>query len=566
MSSCIDERLINVVRTFRLVAAFAREIEARFVWLLLIIGAMLLFADLGDVYLWQDEAETALIARHWLAHGLPLSTNGVTWVQQQAQPFIEFTQDYIWISHSWLQFALTAVSFAFLGSTTVAARLPFALAGLASVCFFYQFVLRWLQNKRVACIAAVLLLFCVPFILLARQCRYYALSVLFTLLTLDSYLWLRSDKSWAMPYFVLSAVLLYHSHYPAFFSVLAALFLHQLLSSRMRSAWPRFLMALILIALLIAPWAYFMRLMNRLGLLPTQSQIARSSFLRWNRFVRQLGQYFLQITVWIFPLLLPLVLIIARLWWSRRGGWAVIPTQAAFCQLCSLVVVVNLVALSALGWVFFRYLAHLIPLLVALLAITVVRLAGRWSTLAYVLVAVLITSNGLHILPYRLLSAIPFERSYLWQKAMASPAISWVSQIQEIRFRSDLWMYIQELTRPYKGPIEGIVTYLSQRAKPGQIVLVNDEDLPLQFYTGLHILGGLSGHGVAVALQPDWVIDRKYGHYRDILAAIVANSSYERIEIPYPDIRNENREEAYRHHYITVQGEDNVVLYRHKGD
>ncbi len=127
-------------------------------------------------------------------------------------------------------------------------------------------------------------------------------------------------------------------------------------------------------------------------------------------------------------------------------------------------------------------------------------------------------------------------------------------------------MYVQELIHPYKGPIEGIVSYLSQHAEPTQVVLVNDEDLPLQFYTNLHILGGLSGHGVDVALQPDWVIDRKYGHYRDILAAVVASGPYERIELPYPDIRNENREEAYKHHYLTVQGENNVVLYRREGD
>ncbi len=346
-----------MARTTRLAAAFLREVEARFFWLLLITGAFLLFADLGDVYLWQDEAETALIARHWLVYGLPLSTDGVTWVQQQPQPFIEFTSDYIWISHSWLQFALTAVAFAFLGFTTVAARLP----------------LRWLQDKRVACTAAVLLLFCVPFILLVRQCRYYVLSALFTLLILDSYLWLRSDRPWAVPYFILSAVLLYHSHYLAFFPTIAALFLHQLLSGWMRAAWSRFLVTFVLVALLIVPWAYFMRLGDRSGLLPPTGQTSRSNLFHWGRLVRQLGQYFLQITLWIFPLALVVVYVIVRLWQSGEGRWALRPAQTAFCQLCGIVVAVNLLALSAMGWVFFRYLAHLIPLLVAVLADTRLR-------------------------------------------------------------------------------------------------------------------------------------------------------------------------------------------------
>ena len=547
-----------------LVATVVHEIEARFLWLLLIIGMLLLSADLGDVYLWQDEAETAVIARHWLAYGLPLSSNGVTWVQQQAQPFIEFTQDYVWIYHPWLQFALTAAAFATLGFSTVAARVPFVLAGLISLCFFYRFLLRWLKEERVAQVGAVLLLFCIPFLLLMRQCRYHALSALFTLLTLDSYLYLRSEKPWAVPYFVLSAVLLFHSHYLAFFPTLAALLMHLISSRLMCIAWRRFLIAFVLIALLVMPWAYFMRLGERSGFLPTQVQSTRASLLRWTRFVGRLGQYFLHITLWILPLLLALALIVAWLQHLRGAEWALSSTQTGFCQLGSLVVMINLATLSALGWVFFRYLAHLIPLLLAMLAIVLVWLAKRWPVFASILLLALITSNGLHILPYKLLN-VAMEQSHLWQKPIASPIIDWVRLIQDIRFRSDVWMYAQELAHPYEGPVEGLVSYLAQHAQPGQTILVNYEDLPFQFYTNLRVLGGFAARGVAPDVQPDWIIDRKYGHYRDILATIIATGAYERIEIPYPDIRNENREEAYKHHYLTVRDEDNVVLYRRKG-
>jgi hypothetical protein len=96
--------------------------------------------------------------------------------------------------------------------------------------------------------------------------------------------------------------------------------------------------------------------------------------------------------------------------------------------------------------------------------------------------------------------------------------------------------------------------------------LVNYEDLPLQFYTNLRVLGGFPARGLTPDLRPDWVIDRKYGPYRDLLADILAAGSYERITIPYPDIRWENREEARQHHYLTVQNEDDVVLYRRQGD
>ncbi len=229
----------------------------------LLIGALLLLYRLDDTNLWQDEAETAIVSRHLLAYGLPLSTDGTDWVQQAGQSFVEFTSDYVWIYHSWLQYALTAVAFAVLGPSTLSARLLFALAGLVTLLFFYAFVSRWLGDKRIARVATVLLLFCIPFLLLMRQGRYYALAALFTLFTIDAYLRLRSGTPWAVPYFVLSAVLLYHSHYGAFFPTLIALGMHLLLSHPERMLLHRFLSAGLITAALVLPWALFMRVWNR---------------------------------------------------------------------------------------------------------------------------------------------------------------------------------------------------------------------------------------------------------------------------------------------------------------
>mgnify|MGYP001151954241 CR=1 FL=1 len=123
-------------------------------------------------------------------------------------------------------------------------------------------------------------------------------------------------------------------------------------------------------------------------------------------------------------------------------------------------------------------------------------------------------------------------------------------------------MYAQELTHAYAGPTEGLVAYLSMHATPGQTILANYEDLPLQFYTDLTVYGGMSGRGLAEGVQPDWIIDRQYGHYRDQIAALVTSGPYERITIPYPDVRWENREEPGKHQYLTDSMADPVVLYR----
>jgi hypothetical protein len=71
----------------------------------------------------------------------------------------------------------------------------------------------------------------------------------------------------------------------------------------------------------------------------------------------------------------------------------------------------------------------------------------------------------------------------------------------------------------------------------------------------------MSGRGLG-QVEPDWVIDRQFGHYRDQIAALVASGPYERITIPYPDIRWENREEPAKHQYLTATTANPVALYR----
>jgi hypothetical protein len=637
-------------------------LRSRFVWLLLLAGIVLLFADLSDVYLWQDEAETAVIARHVLTYGLPLSTDGRDWVQQSSVVFQEFNHDYIWTYHPWLQYLLTAGSFAVLGVTTSAARFPFVLTGLLTLLASYYFVSRWVHDSLTAPVAGLLLLLCVPFILLVRQCRYFAPSALFTLLTLDSYLWLRSDKPWAVPYFVLSAVLLFHSFYGAFFPTLAALAVHMLLSQCGRwllacaarakgkgnlpeassgdvpsvalggtrlslSAWldmpaVRFLFALLLIGVLTLPWTTLIPVSRggssvvfaakdtaqRLATDATAATEPRPSAFEFG--LRGLGQYFLYVSVWVFPLIVGLGWLIASLLSRRTGprlsnhmssgrpsGWRAPRTasgagderqpdlggtegpaaaarpaeqerrrdRAAFFQVVGSVIVANIIALCAFYYMYFRYLAHILPLLLAMLAVAVVWFIERWRVVGYALLLLLVTSNGLHVLPYMLFKAAVPPESHLWQEVWSSPATEWIYQIRAVRLHSDQLMYGQELTHSYQGPNEGLVAYLSVYATPGQTVLVNYEDLPLEFYTNLRVLGGLAAHGLTPDLRPDWVIDRKYGPYRDLLAGILAAGSYERITLPAPDITWENREEPGRHHYLTEQDEDPVTLYRLQG-
>jgi hypothetical protein len=287
-----------------------------------------------------------------------------------------------------------------------------------------------------------------------------------------------------------------------------------------------------------------------------------------DRALAHIGQYILYVTGWIFPLALVLILVIAGLRSGRWAWFALSDVQARFCQLVGLIVVMHLAILSAsaaFDWVYFRYIVHLIPLLLAMLAVVIALITQRWPLLGCGLLLVLLSSNALAMLPYGLpgLKSLDLRRLSPGSAAFRSLQDVW---IKAGRFRSDLWMYAQELSHDYEGPNEGLVAYLSEHAQEAQTVAVNYEDLPLMFYTDLRVLGGLGLHNLNVNARPDWVIDRRNGPYRDLLAEIVTGHSYERIEIPYPDIRWENRPQPGQHHYLTVRDSDPVVLYRRVGD
>ena len=101
------------------------------------VAAVLLFTNLGNVVFWGDEAETAILARNTLSTGLPTAWDGANLVESLG---IGMNDSFLWNQQPWLQFYLTAASFAVFGETTTAARLPFAFAALLTVILTYVFV------------------------------------------------------------------------------------------------------------------------------------------------------------------------------------------------------------------------------------------------------------------------------------------------------------------------------------------------------------------------------------------------------------------------------------------
>src|SRR5437867_1953071 len=142
-------------------------------WAIGLVAAVLLFGSLAERSLWQDEAETALLAKNILSFGKPVAFDGRNVVSQEAGK--EFGPDRLWRWSPWLQYGIAALSIGLLGPTTLAARLPFAILGLLCVPLVYLVARRLFASVAIARLSALFLALSVPFILHARQARWYAL-------------------------------------------------------------------------------------------------------------------------------------------------------------------------------------------------------------------------------------------------------------------------------------------------------------------------------------------------------------------------------------------------------
>ena len=536
-------------------------VEARWTWVLLLVGAVLLLANLGNIYLWQDEAETALLSQRLGDYGLPLAFDGRNLIRQAPQD-VQYTSDYVWVYHPWLPFYFTAASFALLGTTTFAARLPYALAGLGTILLLYFSLRHHFRDRRIAVLGSLLLLLCVPFLLHARQCKYFPFAALFTVAALDAYLRLRETPEGrnALPYFILAGVCLFHSNFGAFVPLMAAVGLHFVLTRPRWTDVRRIALGIGILALLTIPWAVYLQ------------TLGRGSFVfDVYRFAGHLAHYAVYLTGWVMPL--PLLLLFVYWYMRGRAGQSLSlrsrpslsATERSVINLYVAVVVLTVLFLSeSFIWMYFSYIVQLVPLLAACLAITVLWIVDRSRPLGYGLIALLLATNVLHAVPY----ALPVARSFQWASLAPRPYLAQTDELVATagRVRFDLLDYAYELTHDYDGPDEGIVLYLEVNARRGDMVLANYGELPIAFYTGLDIAGGLSAYRLESVGQPEWVIDRKDGPYRDEMGRVLATGNYEAVEILYPDILWGNRPVPEYHKFATVRGVPNVVVYHRRGE
>ncbi len=265
------------------------------------VAAVLLLWGLGHPYLWQDEAATAVLSQRMLRFGRPLAYDGVNLITidhfaaedpatvdqrttnpQAAVDFYvrrgDLKADTAWKWQPWGQFVVAAFSFKTLGATTLAARLPFALASIVTVLVLYRFVLAYFENSQMALLASGFLILNTYWILHSRQCRYYSLSSLFLMLTLASYARWQSSGPWGAAMFVTAAWCWFQVDYGTVWPVLAVLFAGAVVAQR-HKFWGITAVGGAL-ATAIAPFAYYYELWGRrsIGVISWDHRFMRNFF------------------------------------------------------------------------------------------------------------------------------------------------------------------------------------------------------------------------------------------------------------------------------------------------
>jgi len=177
----------------------------------LVLALFPLFYDLGGPPLWEDEGDTAVFAQRIAATGFPSAWDGRTFLDSdfgfRVAPRV-LGRDFLMIGTPWLPYYAAAGSFGAFGVSNATARLPFALAALATLAVLYGLVLRVTECRRSALAAVLVLLSSAQFLLYARECRSYAFNMFLTTAVLAGFVRLGDRRRDAL--LPVAAILLFH--------------------------------------------------------------------------------------------------------------------------------------------------------------------------------------------------------------------------------------------------------------------------------------------------------------------------------------------------------------------
>ncbi|MFZ5451694.1 MAG: ArnT family glycosyltransferase [Thermodesulfobacteriota bacterium] len=524
-----------------------RKFDPVFLVLLAVVSFLMLY-HLDHRPFWQDEAETACLARNVLKFGEPRAYDGVNLISQEAGR--EFNKDNIWRWSPWMQIYLAAGAFYLAHPSTTAGRLPFAILGILCVCLTYLLVRRNFGNLLWARLAAALLGLSVPFLLYARQCRYYSLATFLVLVGLYAFR-LNWQKRWGPVLLLLASFgLLFHANYLIFFSYGAAFLLAALFFYRRELPLKRTLLLAGGIALVVLQGLVFFEIQKQ------------GSMVDYYRIPLALQQYFTDLLQFIAPgpLALGLFCYWGWLFYHRKGRQKLEEDpEFRFTSFLAVIIILNILILSLAPQSENRYLLHLYPLCAVITGWIICKVAHYQKFSGVLLAVLLLFTNWLQILP---LAGGPFRD----RPVANNPYMLTYPNIP-------LKLFLSELLSPYPDTNQNLINFFQAHARPGDTILTTYGDLPLQFYTPYAVLGGLEGRVPAKEKPPQWVVQRWHTRWNRqyrlndseafIRRKLRLPVDYEALVLPFEDEAFGNRPDPYFHRFLPEASPMNrLTIYR----
>jgi len=508
-----------------------------------LLFSTLVLKHLSYPLMWNDEAETAMYAERILDFGYPKVHDGKNVVfELQSTLDVGLKEEFdAYIGSTWGQYyfgtlgALAARQVEDPYDKTLLLRAPFALAGLAGIFVFLALGLALFPGDRIR-----QLVFALGYFLLAslstvlvlhlREMRHYSLFTLLVACALWTYVRFHvlGRGRFAVHCALLATLLtlLFHVFTLPYAAVATTFGLHQLaLFARRREfgraglmRLARGLLPLVISAIAIVPAIVFFETFH------VASELARGAAWARPRFegLRHLALilHYLATQEVLLPAAAAKLAALAATRATRaetRGS--AFEQRGRVSNLLWLLVVVYVAICAQLPFSYERYLVVLSPVLVLVLlldAATVFDIAHRnvppgrqhWVTASAALAAVAL---ALVLVPPRL----PALRGH-WH----------------------------ELTVPYRGPIDFIVSDLRARyPRTDELVIAtNYESVPLMYYLGSRVTVGFARANLDedMAIQPDVIIQRRWPQGRRQLKWLAQRATYDAERLPVADIRFNN--------------------------
>jgi hypothetical protein len=518
--------------------------------IILAVAAFLLFYRLDHRPFWQDEAETACLARTILQSGLPQAFDGKNLISQEEGR--EFNSDYLWRWSPWLQLYLTAAAFRLGGVNTLAGRLPFACFGLLGVGLVYFLIKQKFADRPWALVTSALLGSSVPFLLFARQCRYYSLGAFLTLVALYAFRSNWQAQLGPACLLVLSLGLLFYANYVLFISFLLPALLAAVLLYPRELPVARALMLALGLGIIMVPGVMLFQLPNQVTML-----------LNWElaqKILEHLEKYCVDLLQFMVPL--PVALFLLWRWRAIFWGGCPLDPKERFVVFLALIFAGNILVLLPVPQCEHRYLLHLYPLSAIILGWTVLRAWHYHKFSGALLFLLLAFTNWVQLVPMKALGIGNYP-IYNDAHMLTHPNLP-------------LKLMLTELFSRYPDVNQHLIDFFNSQANPGETILITYGDLPLQFYTPFQVLGGLQGWANLPTKPPDWIVKRWYTRWnRDYVLnaseAYILNNlrlpqDYQRVIMPWEDEIFGNRADPYYHRFIPPEPMIRMVIYRKKGN